>query len=251
MKTYISSELLNGAGAVNAVSLRIEGKPNYFSMRRNGTSAAGFVPQAKTVGGVEADNRRDFFLSVGFDEACVASGEQVHGDNIELVESPGCYPRTDALVTRNRNLLLAISTADCVPVLMVDKGSKTVAAVHAGWRGTSKQIVAKAVEFMLQEIHSRPENIFASIGPSAGVCCYKVGREVAENFSPGFVKESPELEKFMLDLKAANLAQLVSKGIPQGNIEVSEHCTICNTNFHSYRRDGESSGGMLAVIAIK
>ncbi len=241
MKTYISSELLAAAGAVNAISLRLEDKPNYFSMRRNGTSAGDAV----------TENRRTFFESVGFNDASAASGQQVHGDHIELIDSPGHYPETDALVTWNTNLLLTISVADCVPALLFDRQSKTIAAVHAGWRGTAIQIVAKTIQFMIEESRSGPENILAWIGPSAGVCCYKVGGEVAEKFSPAFAKESSEPGKFLLDLKAANLAQLVGAGIPQENIEVSRHCTICNTSFHSYRRDGKSSGGMLAVIAIK
>ena len=240
MKTFVQSELLLKSGAVNAVSLRVEDKPNFFSMRLNGTP-----------GIAETGNRKEFFSALGFDESLVVCGEQVHGDSIAFVDSPGFYPRTDALVTAKKNLLLAVSVADCVPILIFDKRAKVAAAVHAGWRGTVKNIVAKTLGFLLDEFNSKPDDVVAFIGPSAGTCCYEVGEEVAKNFSDGFVKESLRPDKFMLDLKAANLEQLVGRGIPKENVEINEHCTICDANLHSFRRDGESSGRMLASIAIK
>lgn len=240
MKTSIYSELLLKSGAVNAVSLRVEGKPNFFSMRRNGS-----------MNNVEAGNRVDFLGLIGFDENSIARAEQVHGDKIAFVETAGNYSQTDALVTRKENLLLTISVADCVSILIYDRKLKAAAAVHAGWRGTAKEISAKTLEFLFEEIHSKREDIVAFIGPSAGICCYEVGEEVAHNFPDEYVEPGSTRGKFMLDLKSANAAQLVGKGVPKENIEVSEHCSICDTNFHSFRRDGESSGRMLAAIAIK
>lgn len=230
--------MLSKAGAVNAVSLRVEGKPNYFSMRRTSNDAGD-------------ENRRMFFESLGFDASSVVRGEQVHGDNVRFVESPGNYRAADALVTKTRNLPLAVSVADCVPVLIVDKGSQTIAAVHAGWRGTLKNIVAKTIDYMVHENHSKCESIFAFIGPSAGACCYEVGKEVAGNFSPEYYVQDLETGKYKLDLKGLNLAQLKESGVPLENIEVSGACTICDDNFHSYRRDGTASGRMLAVIGMK
>ncbi len=230
--------MLSKAGAVNAVSLRIESKPNFFSMRRTSNDAGN-------------ENRREFFESLGFDPSSVVRGEQVHGDNLRFVESPGNYRATDALVTATRDLPLAVSVADCVPILIVDKASQMIAAVHAGWRGTLKKILAKTIACMTHEYHSKTEDIFAFIGPSAGVCCYEVGKEVAGNFSPVYYVQDPETGKFKLDLKKINLAQLKECGVPLENIEISAACTICDNGFHSYRRDGTSSGRMLAVIGMK
>jgi hypothetical protein len=232
--------VLSEAGAVNAVSLRIADKPEYFSMKRDGIRE-----------NYRALNRKEFFQSLGFDEMSVARGEQVHGDNIRFVETPGNYPDIDALVTRSKKLTLAVSVADCVPILIADKKSQTVAAVHAGWRGTVKKITAKTIGFMYSELKCDAKNIFAFIGPSAGVCCYEVDGEVAKSFSSYEIKRSSKPEKFMIDLKAANFSQLIDNGVPKGNIEVSKYCTICDTNFHSFRRDGKSSGRMLAAIAIR
>ncbi|MFZ1080346.1 MAG: peptidoglycan editing factor PgeF [Candidatus Kryptoniota bacterium] len=239
-KLYISSAMLSEAGAVNAVSLRVANKPEYFSMKRGGTHE-----------NARAENRREFFRSLGVDEVSVARGEQVHGNNVKYVESLGSYPETDAVVTRNKNLTLAVSVADCVPILIADKKSRVIAALHAGWRGTVKRIAAKTIGFMCGELSCEPENIFAFIGPSAGICCYEVDGEVAKNFSSNEMQEGSKPGKFMVDLKAANLSQLIENGVPKSNVEVSNHCTICDTNFHSFRRDGESSGRMLAAIAIR
>ncbi len=239
-REFIQSELLLHAGAVNAVSLRVDGKPRDFSMRLNSTDHA-----------AERANRREFFEALGFGEDAVASAGQVHGDNIGLVETAGVRQATDALMTRNKNLLLAISVADCVPILLFDKLTRSAAAVHAGWRGTAKGIVSKAVRVMESTWGSNPGDIVAYVGPCAGSCCYEVGGEVSANFSDRFFKPGSAAGKFMLDLKSANAEQLAGEGIPRENIEVSEYCSICNSDFHSYRREGESSGRMLAVIGIR
>ncbi len=239
-RTYIQSELLLESGAINAVSLRVEDKPQLFSMKANGVMDRG-----------EAENRREFFASIGFDESSVVRGSQVHGDAIKVADSAVTFPGTDALLTRRRNLLLAISIADCVPVLIFDRRQRAVAAVHSGWKGTVKNIAGKTAEFMRNELNSNPEDVVAFVGPSAGACCYEVGDEVASHFGSEYKKAISKQGKFMLDLRKAIAAQLIEKKIPTNNIEVSNHCTICDLNFHSFRRDGESSGRMLGVVAFK
>ncbi len=211
-----------------------------FSMKRNGS-----------MDGPEAENRKEFFASLGFDESTVARGNQVHGDKVEVAESALTFPDTDGLLTRSGNLLLLISIADCVPVLLFDRKLKVAAAVHSGWKGTVKNIAGKSIDLMCNELNSSPEDVVAFIGPSAGVCCYEVGEDVAEYFSPRFLRSTSRAGKSKLDLKLAIASQLIERGIPKGNIELSSYCSICNPNFHSFRRDGESSGRMLAAIAIK
>lgn len=237
--TYIQSELLLKSGAINAVSLRVESKPALFSMKRNGAA-----------GSAEGENRREFLASLGFDESSVVRGEQVHGDTISHADSALTFPDTDALLTRKENLLLAVSVADCVPVLIFDRRLKIAAAVHSGWKGTEKNIVGKTANVLRHELNSKPEDVVAFIGPSAGVCCYEVGEDVARHFSERYLKAAGKPGKFMLDLKRAIASQLIGAGVPERNIDVSEYCSICNLNFHSFRRDGVSSGRMLAAIAI-
>ncbi len=237
---FIQSRLLLSRGAINAVSLRIEDKPAMFSMRRNGMADGG-----------EAANRQEFFASLGFDESSVVRGEQVHGDTISLADSAITFSGTDGLLTRQRNLLLTISVADCVPVLIFDSRQKIAAAVHSGWKGTTKNIVGKTADFLLHELNSQPEDVVAFIGPSAGECCYEVGEDVARKFDDAYKSGTSKQGKYKLDLKHAIESQLSEKGIPSDNIEISDHCTICDPRFHSYRRDGDASGRMLAAIAIK
>jgi purine-nucleoside/S-methyl-5'-thioadenosine phosphorylase / adenosine deaminase len=238
-RTYIQSNLLLKSGAINAVSLRVESKPALFSMKRNGTAGA-----------AEAENRKEFFASLGFDESSVVRGEQIHGDAVSRADSALNFAATDSLLTQRRNLLLTISVADCVPVLVFDGKIKAAAAVHSGWKGTAKNIVGKTANVLRHELNSNPEDIVAFIGPSAGACCYEVGEDVARHFSERHLKGSGKPGKFKLDLKRAIADQLIEAGIAERNIDVSERCSICDLNFHSFRRDGQSSGRMLAAIAI-
>jgi purine-nucleoside/S-methyl-5'-thioadenosine phosphorylase / adenosine deaminase len=238
--TFLQSELLLKYGAINGVSLRVETKPALFGMKRSGTDT-----------GPEAENRKEFYGTLGFEESQVVRGQQVHGDNVAVVNSAATFPNTDSLLTQRRNLLLAISIADCVPVLIFDKNGKAVAAVHSGWKGTAKNVTGKTVNVFRDELNSNPEDLIAFVGPSAGSCCYEVGEDVARHFAESYRRSNGVQGKYNLDLKRAIESQLIEAGVLAGNIEVSDRCTICDLNFHSYRRDGEASGRMLAAVAIK
>ena len=146
-------------------------------------------------------------------------------------------------------MFLSVSIADCAPVFLFDAMKKIVACVHAGWRGTEQRILQKTIRTMLQEFGSKPGDVSAFIGPSAGQCCYEVGEDVAQRFDAEFV--SRRNGKFYLDIKKANEEQLRNAGVPGTNIEVHENCTICRTElYHSYRRDGDKSGRMMAIIGL-
>ncbi|MDE1156567.1 MAG: polyphenol oxidase family protein [Acidobacteriaceae bacterium] len=94
--------------------------------------------------------------------------------------------RGDAMVTRQKGLLLGVQTADCVPVLIADTKKRVVAAFHAGWRGTLARIVERGVGTMRLQFGSRPQDLVAAIGPSIGSCCYSVGEEVKFEFDSQF-----------------------------------------------------------------
>jgi len=187
---------------------------------------------------------------------------QVHGDTIQCVayedgmnEAERIYDQTDGLATNERNNFLMSFYADCTPLFLVDPINRIVAVSHAGWKGTCKNIGKKTVEFMVKEYNSLPENILVGIGPSAGRCCYEVGREVIDALE----REISGLEdfytvlgqgKYLVDIKKANVASLMSAGILEGHIEVSSACTICNEEFFSYRREGVT-GRMSGYIYMK
>jgi hypothetical protein len=199
---------------------------------------------------VEA-NRRRFFLQLGLDPENVAFQQQIHETNITSVHEGGLLPSSDALVTRTPMLGLTVSAADCVPILLYAPGENTVAAIHAGWRGTMQKIAAKTLLHLREHHAIDPESTYAFIAPAAGPCCYEVGEEVAKHFPEDCIDRTAS-GAFHLDLKRANRLQLLDAGIPGENIEESGHCTICKPSiFHSHRRDGQYAGRMLAVIAMK
>jgi polyphenol oxidase len=194
------------------------------------------------------ENRRLFFEAIG-----VPSGtkqvyqNQVHSSSIHFVHGDeGVVKESDALITSEPNVLLGVTVADCTPILLYEPKAKLIAAVHAGWRGTEQMIALAAVRKMAEH-GADPSNIFAFIGASASGEKYEVGLEVATLFEEKHLVYLSS-EKFLLDVKAANLDQLLFAGILREQIEVSPLCTISDERLHSYRRDGTRSGRMLAVI---
>lgn len=224
---------------------------------------------------------------------CASPGEGKIPVHYQLAGNPspdaGHAPRTrsgDALLSNRARLLLAIRVADCVPILMVDRKRRAVAAVHAGWRGALTRIVEKAAGEMGRMFHSRPEDLLAAVGPSIRRCCYDVGPEVADAFCgafpageeffhrvaatgeelrmalryqtlftlqapPGHQAEDP-LSKIHLDLAAAVGYQLEHAGIPRRRIFVADYCTACRTDlFYSFRKEGALAGRMMAVIGMR
>ena len=180
--------------------------------------------------------------------------KQVHGATVRHAPWDGARPEGDAAVTTRYGVLLGIETADCLPVLLVDPWRVTVAAAHAGWRGTVAG-VARAVVEVLTAAGSRADDILAVLGPSIGPCCYEVGDELRPAFAAafgddadGFFHRGPR-GRAHLDLRAANVCQLERAGLPSENIHHVADCTHCRPDlYHSYRRDGPGSGRMLSFV---
>jgi hypothetical protein len=170
----------------------------------------------------------------------MASLKQIHSARVLAAKTTGLAGEGDALVTNRAGVPVSVRTADCYPILLADMESRAVAAVHAGWRGTSAGIVIEA----LREMQSDPKNIRAAIGPGIGKCCYSVGSEVAQLFG--------HREASCIDLAAANRRQLLSAGVRPELIDVLAQCTLCDAvRFHSFRRDKERAGRMISYIAVK
>ena len=196
------------------------------------------------------ENRAAFFGSLGIPLDRLAIPSQVHSATVRDVDRAGEYPECDALLTGTRDVALCVTVADCVPILLYAPARGVIGAVHAGWRGTSAGILALAVERMRELFQVDPSDLRAWLGPSAAVCCYTVGEDVASQFDPRFVARDGR--GVVLDLKSANRHLLLSAGVKPERIEVSPACTITESNrFHSYRRDREASGRMMAVIALR
>ena len=207
---------------------------------------------------------------------------QVHSDIIRCVDSiPDESLVGDGLISAMPGVLLAIQTADCLPVMIVDMKRHAVGVFHAGWRGTVKRIVEKGVGEMVRCFGSRPRDMKAAIGPGIQGCCYEVGEEVRTKFESQFsygaslfregkdsdpVREKYPLlfltarapghsdlpKKIFLDLVEANRRQLIAAGVSKKNIETSSWCTNCHPELlFSYRAEKGQTGRMMAVAGIR
>ena len=189
--------------------------------------------------------------------------------------------KADGQITDEPGFLLAVQTADCIPVLVADRKRRVVAAFHAGWRGTLKRIVESGVGQMRLAFGSQPEDLIAAIGPGIGLCCYAVGEEVLSEFESQFsyarelFKEvfdsdpvrkkypmlfltqrapghSPIGPSLHVDLVEANRRQLLAAGLKPESIQVIGGCTQCHTDlFFSHRASHGHTGRMMAVIGIR
>ncbi len=225
------------------------------------------------------ENRRRVQAAVSAADFALVPLKQIHSDVIHVFPTSPQKPcQGDALITNEPALLLAVQTADCVPILLVDPKTCAVAAVHAGWRGTLARIAQKTVGRMQLEFGTQPSDVLAAIGPSIGSCCYEVGAELVTKFTSQFADaesyfdeprsgdepnplqwlnmkppgHQPPPQNVHLDLRAANRSQLLAAGLHARNIFVNDLCTGCNPSlFFSYRKQGELSGRLMSVIGIR
>ena len=176
----------------------------------------------------------------------LATVHQIHSDIVvDAGGRSGSLGDGDALIDNTPGRLIGVKTADCIPVLIVDPHRRAVAAVHAGWRGTAQMIAARAIQDMQKRFSSRPDNLLVAIGPGIGKCCYEVGPEVALQFA-----EFADSNRHV-DLPAANRRHVADCGVPHAHIYTADLCTMCNSDFHSFRRDKQQAGRMLSVVGIR
>lgn len=225
------------------------------------------------------ENRRRFQSALGAADLRLIPLKQIHSDLIRVFPRPAVEQcKGDASATNQLGQLLAVQTADCVPILLVDPKKRAVAAIHAGWRGTLARITQKAVGRMQFEFGSKPADLLAAIGPSIGPCCYEVAADFVSKFTAQFADAAdyfdeprsgeepnplqwlnmkppghqPPPKNVHLDLRKANRSQLVAAGLLTKNIYVSDLCTACHTSLlFSHRREGPLSGRLMSVIGIR
>jgi YfiH family protein len=182
---------------------------------------------------------------------------QVHSDIVHVLrEAPATRLDGDALATAEPGLLLAVKTADCLPVLLADPEGKAVAAVHCGWRSTGKKILGRVVEIMAELRGSRPADLVAAFGPCIGAECYEVGEDVRAAFDgSGFparvFRPLPGPGgQFLLDLRGANGWVLEQAGVRAENVVSVGGCTHCDPRLLSYRRDKGKDDRMFNFIGL-
>ncbi len=207
---------------------------------------------------------------------------QIHSGLIHNIsEAPKELLAGDGLVTCTPGILLAIQTADCLPIILADPARRAVGVFHAGWRGTIKRIVEKGVGEMQRWFKSRPGDLKAVIGPGIRSCCYQVGPELRAAFDSQFnygstlfreTKETDEIrerypllfmtarspghselpKRIFLDLAEANRRQLLEAGVAAKNIFDLDLCSSCRVDlFFSHRAEKGVTGRMMAVVGIR
>lgn len=194
--------------------------------------------------------------------ARIALARQVHGRHILVVDGatllPGNEPigEGDALATQERNVLLGIQSADCVPILLADTDGPWIAAVHAGWRGTAARILDAVLE-LLEAKGVPASRLFAAIGPCISQDRYEVGPEVVEALAAGYASldvpsgavRPGRHDRSHLDIAAFNRALLVRRGVPRVRICDAALCTASRPDLlPSYRRDGKGAGRIVTGI---
>lgn len=253
---FLESPLLAGAGFRHA-----------FFTRRGGVS----LPPWDTL---------NFAASVGDDPAAVqenliraaralgvAEGRlyflsQVHGvasravqgdeDRAEVVREVG-----DIVVSATKGVACGVRTADCVPVLLGDRRTHAVAAVHSGWRGVAQDAVRHGIEALRRLTGGRPEDLIVAVGPHIERCCFEVGDDVARELEAASSAGSDASRrvdgsaagKMHVDLRLIVRRQLEACGVAADAVDDVPGCTVCDrSSYHSYRRDGAASGRLLSAI---
>lgn len=188
-------------------------------------------------------------LSIAQDQLAISS--QIHSDNILVADCAGNFEGYDAIISNKPNLFVAVTIADCTPILVFDAKNKAVGAIHAGWKGTVAQIVTKTLEKMKSYFGTNAEDCFAYIGTCIDECNFEVGNEVSDLFEDNFKEFDPNRDKFLVNLKKANKFQLLAFGIPESQIEVSDFSTVSDNNrYFSYRIEKGKTGRMMALIGF-
>ncbi len=260
---------VDGGAALVCEALAV---PHFFTTR---SWALGSAPEADRVAGWEAVGR-----SLGVDGARVCRTHQVHGASVAVRRTgdPECHGRpldeADVIVSDDPSRVLAVQTADCVPLLIADRRTGAVAAAHAGWKGMAAGVPRATIAALAREFGSRPADLVAVAGPSVGACCYEVGVDVLDAFTRGGFAEAvlqrwffsapqptdrnpampglpdaPRANHWFFDGWSATRHQLEDAGVPSLQIHSAGLCTASHPQLLcSYRRDGSSAGRLAAAI---
>ena len=247
---------------------------HFFSTRKGGISTGNYT--SLNLGAFCGDdpvavtkNRKILCDTIGIDIDRLIVPRELHDNEIREIdpaffnlskeEQLNFVSTCDALITNMHGVCLAVSTADCVPVLLYDKKLRIIAAVHAGWRGVAKRILPMTIQLMQAKYHSEVEDIIAVTGPCISVDSYQVNQDVINEFQSIFKEDEmshilqiKENGTFFIDLKKAVLIQCKTENLLDENIEIHSGCTFQTSELYfSARRDSVYSGRMLSGIFLR
>jgi len=207
-------------------------------------------------------NRTALARAFGLPPRLLLTVRQVHGTDILILDETNPdldhfqTVECDAIVTNQTGIMVGILVADCYPVILFDPRNKIAGVVHAGWRGAASGLIGETVKAMCNHFQSRPEDLFAAIGPGIGAHKYVVDRPVRDAFRSGSgnweqITEEIELGQWKLDLQRSCQLQLAAAGLTAAHVTQVDECTCCHRElFFSYRRDQGQTGRQLGFITL-
>jgi len=197
-------------------------------------------------------NRKKYFKKIGIKSENVVYAYLKNGTNVKLIKDAHLQiiKNDDGLITKQNNLYLAITAADCIPVYFYDAKQNIIGLAHAGWRGIAGGIIGNILEKII-EAGGNTENIHVFLGPGINDCHFEINKDIMEKFSeyPEFVLRREE--KIFVDLKGIIKKQLLTLNVKEKNIDSDSDCTYCSENLFSFRRDKtEPLEAMIAIIGM-
>ena len=204
-----------------------------------------------------SENRKKFLNKLGVDSNSLVSANLIHANTIQTVTTQDAgkiIAKTDGLLTKDKNLFLSITVADCLPIFLYDFEKEVIGLIHGGWRSLAQNILYSTIEKLINDFNSKPGSILAGIGPGISQCHYEAKEDVVAKFksfpSHIFIKRNG---KIFLDLKKIAEFQLLNSGVKKENIEINSECTYCLPDkYFSYRKDKpDILETMIAVIGMK
>ena len=204
-------------------------------------------------------NRKKFLSSVGIDYKNLVCAKQVHGNKIEYVteanagsgalEYDSSMEDTDGFITDQKNLPIAILTADCLSIFIYDLKRPAIAILHAGWRSTKENISGEAIKAMQDRFNSKPEELLIGFGPVIGPCCFEVEKDFKTDFPFGLINKDGHI---FMDISLVNYRQLLNCGVRSEHILDPKLCTVTqNKDFFSFRKEAQSAGRMISVLMLR
>ncbi|MBI3999596.1 MAG: peptidoglycan editing factor PgeF [Candidatus Omnitrophica bacterium] len=215
-----------------------------------------FTPESKN--SITLAHRKAFCDSIGIPFEDLVCLEQVHGANIVRagINDRGKGARsdadavkgTDAVLTNERSVALAIRSADCVPLFFLDTRHQAIGMAHVGWRGASERLASKMIQAFRRQFLSKPNDLVVGIGPTIRSCCYEVGLEFRNVFGPFVARRGTS---FYFDLVGWVLEELRSEGVEAKQVHDCLFCTSClNNEFPSYRKEAAHARRMWSVLTL-